>query len=363
VRASHTEPEDDGAVIDVPGAARDDLQQRLSQEVGLRVTGWSPIAGGTQNRLFRLDTQDGVALLAKFYHRDRWDRLQREFSTLSLLGRHGLSGVPRVYVRSDPFAYGVYSFERGAVKRAADLTTDDLRGVAALAAHAHDIVPDTSEVDLAPAADASFSVADQLQVIDARLRGFETFAAGPSAYDEIRDLCRQVDLRRLIADLLARATTGLAEGEQMASLPRSAWRVNTGDFGPQNLLFTRDGTVTAVDFEAGGWDDPARLVMGFVAHATSADLTRSGVETFLAAYADARALSQHEIARFERVGALCDIEWIAIYATALTAEAVASKQFANREFNRAVYLAEAIDQLRRRLTRATLGGGYRFPAG
>ena len=75
------------------------------------MTHWSPITGGTQNRLFRLDTLGGAALLAKFYHQDRWDRLHREFSALALLGRHGLARVPRAYIRSDDFSYGVYSFE------------------------------------------------------------------------------------------------------------------------------------------------------------------------------------------------------------------------------------------------------------
>jgi hypothetical protein len=49
----------------------------------------------------------------------------------------------------------------------------------------------------------------------------------------------------------------------------------------------------------------------------------------LATYAKICGLPDSEIARFERVGALYDLEWIAIYASALTREAVAVKQFAN----------------------------------
>ena len=108
--------------------------------------------------------------------------------------------------------------------------------------------------------------------------------------------------------------------------------------------------------------DPARLVMGFVAHATSKELPPGGVETFLRAYAEACALPGSEIARFERVGVLYDVEWIAIYASALTGEAIAAKQFASREFDRPTYLAGAIAALKRRLARATEGGGYRFRA-
>jgi hypothetical protein len=349
-------------VIDVPGAAKDDLVRRLSREFGQRVTGWSPIAGGTQNRLFRLETLGGATLLAKFYHRDRWDRLQREFSALALLGRHGLGHVPRVYLRSDAFGYGVYSFEPGRPKSAAELGPGELRAVATFAAEVQGVTPSATGGDLPPAVDASFSIEQQLEVIDARLRAFETFAGSPEAYDEVRELCRELDLRAALTELSRRATASLSAAEQRAALPRSAWRVNTADFGPHNLLFTSGGHLTVVDFEASGWDDPARLVMGFVAHATSEDLARGGAELFLTTYAAASGLPDREIARFERVGALYDLEWIAIYASALTGEAVATKQFASREFDRPSYLAETIAKLQRRLARATEGGGYRFRA-
>jgi hypothetical protein len=347
--------------IDVASAAKTDLERRLNSEFGQVVTGWSPVAGGTQNRLFKLDVLGGGALLAKFYHQDRWKRLHREYSTLSLLGRRNVACVPRVYLRSDEFGYGVYSFALGQPKSAVEFDTRDLEAVATFAASLQEVAPSTTDQDLLPAADASFSIEQQLQVIDARLRAFETFASSPTAYDEVRGLRRELDLRAAIAELGQRATSGMNEAVRRTVLPRQAWRVNTADFGPQNMLFTSDGKLTVVDFEAAGWDDPARLVMGFVAHATSEDLTSGQVELFLATYAQKRDLSESEVARFERVGTLFDLEWIAIYASALTSDTVAAKQFANREFERSAYLSRAIGKLRRRLARATDAAGYRFP--
>jgi Phosphotransferase enzyme family len=349
-------------VVDVPIPAKAEVEQRLSAEFGQVVTGWSPIVGGMQNRLYRLDLLSGGALLAKIYHQDRWNRLDREYSALSLLGRHGFPSVPRVYLRSDDFGYGVYSFELGQPKSAVELEADDLKTVATFAADLEQVAPSATDEDLSPAADASFSIEQQLEVIDGRLRSFETFARRPEAYDEVRDLCRELDLRAAITELSRRATAGVTDAERRAVLPRSARRINTADFGPQNMLFTADGHLTVVDFEASGWDDPARLVMGFVAHATSEELTSSQVQLFLATYAKVRALPDSEIDRFERVGALYDLEWIAIYASALTSEAVAAKQFASRDFDRPKYLAAAIAKLRRRLARARDGTGYRFPA-
>ena len=53
---------------------------------------------------------------------------------------------------------------------------------------------------------------------------------------------------------------------------------------------------------------------------------------------------------------------IAIYASALTGEAVAAKQFASREFDRPTYLAGASAKLKRRLARARERPRYRFRA-
>jgi hypothetical protein len=187
------------------------VEQRLRAECRQVVSGWSPIVGGTQNRLFRLDTLAGAALLAKFYHQDRWNRLHRECSTLSLLGRHELARVPRVYVRSDDFGYGVYSFEPGKAKGVVEHEPGDLRAVGSFAADLHRVAPSASGKDLSSAVGASFSIEQQLDVIDRRLRGFETFAGSPEAYDQVRDLCRELDLRVAISELIQRTTAGLSQ--------------------------------------------------------------------------------------------------------------------------------------------------------
>ena len=64
-------------MIDVPSAAKANVEQRLRSECGQVVSGLSRHVGGTQNRLVRLDTLDGAALLANFYPQDRLNRLHR----------------------------------------------------------------------------------------------------------------------------------------------------------------------------------------------------------------------------------------------------------------------------------------------
>lgn len=327
------------------GAARADLARRLAAERGWRIARWTELDAGRNNRLFRLDLDGGPPLLGKFYGRDPWGGLGREFATLAFLGARGFPGVPRAHLRSDAFAYAVYSFEPSVAVAPADLTAAALVAAAAFAADLHAFGPEPGASALPPTIEFCGSPADQRGIIERRLGGFLAFAAGPTAPAEVRALCRALDLCAEVDRLLARA----------------AWRLNTADFGPHNIL-VRPGGLTVVDFEWAGWDDPARLVMGFVSHPGSAGLTPAGRATFLRAYARARALAPDEIARFERVGALYDIEWVAACASAITPEAVAIAAFAVAGFDARAHRAGLIARLAARLARARAGLGYPFPA-
>jgi len=342
------------------GAARADLTRRLVAERGWRIARWTELDAGRNNRLFRLDLDGGPPLLGKFYGRDPWGGLGREFATLAFLGARGFPGVPRAHLRDDAFAYAVYSFEPGVAVAAADLTDAALVAAAAFAADFHAFGPEPGESALPPTIECCGSMADQRAIIARRLGGFLAFAAGPTAPAEVRALCRALDLRAEVDRLLARATADLAPADLARALPRAAWRLNTADFGPHNIL-VRPGGLTVVDFEWAGWDDPARLVMGFVSHPASAGLTPAGRATFLRAYARARALAPGDLARRERVGALYDVEWVAASASALTPEALAIAAFAVAGFDARAHRAGLIARLEARLERARAGVGYRFP--
>jgi Ser/Thr protein kinase RdoA (MazF antagonist) len=348
---------------DAAPVPRTDVEARVRAELGRRVVGWTELGTGTNNRLFRLDLADGPPLLAKVYARDRWDRLGTEFPALALLAARGVAGVPRPYLRSDAHLYGVYSFEPGARKAPADLDARDGRAAAAFAAALHAFGPDEAGdagAALGPANPACFSVADQLALIEERLRGFEAAAADPGCAAEVRAFARETDLRAAVARLVARATAGLTPDEVARALPRAARRLTTNDFGPHNLLFGAGG-LTVVDFEGAGWDDPARMVMGFVAHAGSAGLPPPASAAFLGAYAAARGLPAAEVARFERVGRLADVEWATVFAEAMTPAAIAPKRFGMAGFDASAYLTACAARLRERLARAGRGDGYRFP--
>jgi hypothetical protein len=337
-----------------------DVERRVQAELGWRVVGWRELGSGTNNRLFRLELAGRAPLLAKFYARDQWDRLGTEYPALALLAGRGQAGVPRPYLRSDDHRYGVYSFEPGQRKAPADLDPADARAAAALAAEQHGFGPDEAAVALGPASPACLSLAEQIDVIGWRLRGLERHLAEPDCPDELRAFARAADPRGTIDRLIAGATADLAPNEIVDALPRSEWRLNSNDYGPHNLLFA-EGGLTAVDFEGAGWDDPARMVMGFVAHAGSEGLTVEAAEAFLLEYGRRRRLSAAERARYRRVGRLYDAEWAATYLWAATPAAIEAKRFGVPDFDLSAYVAACLRSARNRLARAERGDAYQFP--
>jgi Ser/Thr protein kinase RdoA (MazF antagonist) len=332
--------------LDVSPQVRADIDRRVAQELGVCVLAWSRVDGGTQNRLFRLDALDGPPLLAKLYVVDRWPRLESEFATLRALNALGLSRVPHALLRDDGMSCAVYSFEAGETRPAAELTRQDIKTIAAFTTQLLRFAPRDLAAELAPAVDASFSPTEHRRLIYARLADIETNADAP----QLSGLRAEVD------ELL-----GALVDEAAEPLPRESWRLTTGDFGPHNMLFAPDGDLTVVDFEAAGWDDPAHAVMSFVAHAASEDLPPGLSTLFLGEFAELAQLSAADTARYERVGRLMDLEWVAVYASALSADNIANKQSAMQGFSRAAHIAGVIDKLERRLARAVRADGYRFP--
>jgi Ser/Thr protein kinase RdoA (MazF antagonist) len=325
-----------------PSDVRGAIERRVAASLGLTVRAWSRVSGGTQNRLFQLRTHEGPLLLAKLYAVDRWPRLETEYATLHALNERDLAGVPRALLRDDDRSYAVYSFEPGEIRSASQLTRANVEAIAAFLVSLHRFGPDDlSSTTLVPAVDAMVSPAAYRRMIYGRLAAAsQRLPQGvPSEVDRLLDQLSDVE-----------------------ELPRHLWRLTSGDFGPQNMLFTADGTLTVCDFESAGWDDPAHAVMGFVAHASTEELPPERATAFLGAFASLARLSPAEQARYERVGRILDVEWVAVYTSALSPDAIANKRSAVADFNADTHIANALARIEQRLARATAGRGYPFPS-
>jgi Ser/Thr protein kinase RdoA (MazF antagonist) len=216
----------------------------VATHLGCAVLHAAALAGGRQNRLFLLELASGDPCVLKIYQRDRRRRLEREFAVPTAPSSASSSlRVPRPLFKDLDASCAAYTRVPGCPRPPAALSVADAALVGALAAALHQVTPAVcSGVELAP--EGVLSAAAHVDLIRARA------AAAPPALG--------AGLADLVRDLPA---------SDSAPDP-SAWRLGSGDFGVNNLLFT-ESAVGVVDFEAGGWDDPAHMVTMFPHHAGS----------------------------------------------------------------------------------------------
>jgi len=255
VNAPKAIPQSDAALLT--------LAQRLAAEAGRS----SPralrrLAGGRNNQVYRLDTDDGPLVLKRYFKdaRDSRDRLGAEWSFVSHAWSHGSRVVPEPLACDPAEQAGLYSFVQGRKLTASELT----------AAHvdaAIDFVLAVNERPrpaLAPGSEACFSLADHIGTIERRVARLATLDDDVPHVTEARRLVA-TQLQPAWAAVQAKIIAGAAAArlgiDQALSADESC--LSPSDFGFHNALIDDTGNLTFLDFEYAGRDDPAKLVSDF----------------------------------------------------------------------------------------------------
>lgn len=226
----------------------------------------SPIPGGWNNRICRVDAGPARVLL-KSYFRERdgqCDRLDREFSFLSFAWRNDIRCVPQPLARDDANGLGLYAFIDGSGISVGDID-DTLLGSAVAFFKDLNRYRNTAEARaLSPAAEACLSIDEHLGCVDARLRQLTSVEDSCSVNAQAIDFVGNRLLpawEKTVSDLRRRAVRlGL---DCSATIPLSDRCLSPSDFGFHNALVSPDGQVSFLDFEYAGWDDPAKAVADF----------------------------------------------------------------------------------------------------
>lgn len=290
--------------------AEADLEAAAVRLLGAPLISAVPAAGGGNNRVYRVETRDGVYAI-KFYPRqdaDPRDRLNQEFAALELMGANGIDCVPAVHACDAGLSCAAYEWIEGTAP--GDITAGDVDTMAALAETLAGIAADGSAADIQPASASCFSGEDvTVQFADrlARLRA----AADDKALDAFLG-DRLVPGFELLA-AQARDTYAAAGLDFAGPLAAAARTLSPSDFGFHNARRRADGSLVFLDFEYFGWDDPVKMIADAVWHPGSAMDERSATRfrdimlTFFAAR-DGEALR----ARFQALSPLFGAVWCLI---------------------------------------------------
>jgi phosphotransferase family enzyme len=239
------------------------LAQRLTAQAARGpVRALTRLAGGRNNQVFRLDTDDGPLVLKRYFRdaRDPRDRLGAEWSFISHAWTRGIRVVPEP-LGSDPAEQaGLYSFVAGRKLTASELTPAHIDA-------AIDFVLAVNERPrpaLAPGSEACFSLAEHIATIERRVARLATLDADVPHVAEARELVA-TKLQPAWEALKSQIAAGAARQGLALDTPLSVDDscLSPSDFGFHNALIDPAGKLTFLDFEYAGRDDPAKLVSDF----------------------------------------------------------------------------------------------------
>lgn len=239
--------------------------ERLTLRAGLGgVRELVPLAGGANNRVYRVDCESGRALLKCYFRSpsDPRDRLGTEFAFSRFAWDVGIRSIPRPLASDAAAGWGLFEFVDG--ERPAAAARPVVLQAAEFVRALNAVRRNSAAASLPPASEACFSLEEHLGVVGGRVNRLAEMS--PDS-DADREAARFVRRELLPAWGVIRESVRAGAGEDRRSrhraLSRDAWCVSPSDFGFHNALVTPGGRATFLDFEYAGWDDPAKLVCDF----------------------------------------------------------------------------------------------------
>ena len=222
------------------------------------------LAGGRNNRVFRVET-DGVPLVLKSYFkdpRDARDRLGAEWAFLTQAWKRGVRTIPEPLASDPQEQAGLYSFVTGR-----KLNPDEVDGSHVDAAVDFVLAVNRAPRDLSAlpvGSEACFSLAQHLSAVEQRIARLDSLDPDAPQRDAAATFVAN-NLLPVWADVKARS------GREAQALGLSTDKtigdddicISPSDFGFHNALIDA-GTLTFLDFEYAGRDDPAKLTSDFL---------------------------------------------------------------------------------------------------
>jgi hypothetical protein len=317
----------------------------------------APVGGGGNNRIFRVEADDGGCYALKTYDSTSADgghRLDAEYRALSFIWGQGIHRVPRPLAVDPGRACALLDWIDGQAVDVPQMSDVDaalefLAGLRRLATiPAAMILPEAKEACL-----SGSEVADQIvyrferlvEIADGHegLQGFlaEDFA---DAFDSFNSVayrgyrCAGLDFEMPVAP--------------------GQCTLSPSDFGFHNALRRSDGDLAFVDFEYFGWDDPAKLVSDFLLH-PAMRLSEAHRRHFVTGAQEIFADDPDFVVRLRLLHPLFGLRWCLILLNEFLPERWQRRAFAGIQ-DRDARQREQLGKSRRMLRQVTENGGA-FP--
>jgi hypothetical protein len=219
------------------------------------------IAGRGNSKVYKIKTTSEDAYALKQYPNmvtDKRPRLTTEFNTLQLLHQHNITHVPKSIEKSEELNIGLYEWIDG--ENVVQPNLDDLEQAIAFVKQLHILSQNIDKNNINIASECCLSVDELVNQIDNRLLKLEN-----NSFQELSTFIETV-FKPLWTEAKDKSLFYWSIKDRGNLLPVEKQTLSPSDFGFHNSIKMDDGSLTFLDFDYFGWDDPVKLTADFIWH-------------------------------------------------------------------------------------------------
>ncbi|HET6423547.1 MAG TPA: phosphotransferase [Planctomycetaceae bacterium] len=222
-----------------------------------------PLAGGRNNRVYRVTSDQTTAILKQYYRNPAGghDRFASEVAWCEFCDHFRFAWTPVLWARDDAVACALFEELPGRAVRIEDVNAAAVSQAADFlsAVNDHRFTPEAERLPFA--AEACFTWRDHIQTVERRLARLSAIVPGD---DMDRDMLAwmQTELTPVWQQIQS-DVQGFGTEQLEQPLSRVEQCLSPSDFGFHNAWRLPNGELRFLDFEYAGWDDPAKLLCDF----------------------------------------------------------------------------------------------------
>ncbi len=286
-----------------------------------------PLAGGANNRVFKLEFSDRNPLVYKEYFQHPNDprrRLQSEFSFLKYAWDLGLRNIPEPLSYDESLNSALYTYLPGRHIQPQDVNDSLIEQKAAFFLSLNKEKSKAS--NLPPASEACFTTKSYLQITQTRIDRIATAQTDSPLNEALRTFIDSSLLPKWSSVQKNLCKTALHDDP----LPDSERCISPSDFGFHNALLNSDNTLQFIDFEYAGWDDPCKAICDLFCQ-PRIPIPERYFPSLSASIASTSSNPEKCLDRFRLIWPVMQIKWCCILLNSFTHVGKHRRQFSRSE--------------------------------
>jgi len=325
-----------------------EISQVFEKSLGIKVGSVKDIEGGMNNRLWKVIDQKGKSYLLKKYVRDERDRLGHEYQGIKIMRDYGITSVPEAYWCDKEKLLAVYSFEGGIKKKPEELTSIEIVKMAGFLVKLKKISGGKETRNFPLSVNPCLSLNDYLKNINSRLEGLNRNIVINNP--RLLKYLRGVEIKPLFNQMIKKCLGSKTDsGKLYKKISTSFLQLCPIDFGPHNMLISKNGKICFLDFEYFGMDDPARVLADFKWHEISEKISDDKKKLFRTTYLTGIHATKDFVCHLNLVEKIAEIDWMSIYLGSVSPKKINTRRFCDKSFNEENYVVNQINKFYHRL--------------